>query len=100
MRDTGRGNGERFESEAIGKIMNNPYFEDLNEKGLESVRHYFSLPESERGAWLADRLKPRKNVGNARNSVVTKCRDCKISGVNLPGNHECGNCGSFNTFII
>lgn len=30
-------------------------------------------------------------------SKITTCFDCKMQGVNIPGNKICGNCGSQNT---
>lgn len=33
-------------------------------------------------------------------SVYTKCGDCLMLGVNIPGYTECGNCGSSNTWQL
>lgn len=38
-----------------------------------------------------------KLIGKNIHSVLTKCKNCGNTGINLPLEDECGNCGSENT---
>ena len=53
-------------------------FSDIQKKGISGV--------------IKDNFRPVKVQ-----SIITYCKDCNIQGINLPGNKQCGNCGSWNT---
>ena len=34
-----------------------------------------------------------------KNSIYTYCYDCKMFGINIPNNKQCGNCNSNDTIL-